>query len=143
MRGSCVLKGAVVFFSDLIRELGVDNQVEFMAISSYGSGTVSSGNGAAAAPRPLLTPVRSAGRNRLEAGHRWPACVDRGGHSGHRQHAQGGAGLQSPPRDTAQALLTLLNGRHPASLKTAVLLHKKECTTADVSVGAGPAHLGG
>ena len=38
-----VLKGCVVFFSDLIRELKIDCQIEFMVLSSYGSGTTTSG----------------------------------------------------------------------------------------------------
>ena len=41
----CVLKGAVVFLADLIREIGpeVDVQIDFLAISSYGASTKSSG----------------------------------------------------------------------------------------------------
>ena len=38
-----VLKGAVFFLSDLMRHLEVDCQVDFMAVSSYGSSTDSSG----------------------------------------------------------------------------------------------------
>lgn len=39
----CILKGAVVFFADLIREIDLPLALEFMAISSYGSSTKSSG----------------------------------------------------------------------------------------------------
>ena len=41
----CVLKGAVIFLADLIREIGtdVDVQIDFLAISSYGATTKSSG----------------------------------------------------------------------------------------------------
>lgn len=41
----CVLKGAVVFLSDLIREIGpdVDVKLDFLAISSYGVSTKTSG----------------------------------------------------------------------------------------------------
>ena len=39
----CILKGAVVFFSDLIREIDLPVTTEFMSISSYGSSTKSSG----------------------------------------------------------------------------------------------------
>ena len=41
----CVLKGAVIFLADLIREIGpeVDVQIDFLAISSYGASTKSSG----------------------------------------------------------------------------------------------------
>jgi hypoxanthine phosphoribosyltransferase len=38
-----VLKGAVVFLSDLIRQLKVPLEIDFMAVSSYGADTTSSG----------------------------------------------------------------------------------------------------
>jgi hypoxanthine phosphoribosyltransferase len=38
-----VLKGAVFFLSDLMREIGVPCEVDFMAVASYGSSTDSSG----------------------------------------------------------------------------------------------------
>ena len=38
-----VLKGAVFFLSDLMRHLEIDCEVDFMAVSSYGSSTDSSG----------------------------------------------------------------------------------------------------
>ena len=39
----CILKGAVIFFSDLIREIDLPLTADFMAISSYGSATKTSG----------------------------------------------------------------------------------------------------
>ena len=39
----CVLKGAVFFITDFARELEIPNQLEFMAVSSYGNSTSSSG----------------------------------------------------------------------------------------------------
>ena len=39
----CVLKGAFIFLSDLSRLLEMPHEVDFMAISSYGAGTTSSG----------------------------------------------------------------------------------------------------
>lgn len=39
----CVLKGAVLFMSDLIRELNVETEIDFMAVSSYGASTKSTG----------------------------------------------------------------------------------------------------
>lgn len=37
----CILKGSVVFFADLIRNMQTTMDVDFMAVSSYGNGTVS------------------------------------------------------------------------------------------------------
>ncbi len=39
-----VLKGSVIFLSDLIRNIDVDLVIDFMVISSYGRSTVSKGN---------------------------------------------------------------------------------------------------
>ncbi len=39
----CVLKGAAIFVSDLMREIQLPLDIDFMAISSYGSNTKSSG----------------------------------------------------------------------------------------------------
>lgn len=39
----CILKGAVMFFTDLLRHIDVPLAIDFMAISSYGSSTKTSG----------------------------------------------------------------------------------------------------
>jgi hypoxanthine phosphoribosyltransferase len=39
----CVLKGAFMFLADLVRHLEMRHEVDFMEISSYGKGTVSTG----------------------------------------------------------------------------------------------------
>ncbi|MBQ7015309.1 MAG: hypoxanthine phosphoribosyltransferase [Clostridia bacterium] len=39
-----ILKGAVVFMTDLMREIDLPLSIDFMIVSSYGSGTVSRGN---------------------------------------------------------------------------------------------------
>lgn len=39
----CILKGAAIFFSDLIREVDLPLSTDFMALSSYGSATKTSG----------------------------------------------------------------------------------------------------
>jgi hypoxanthine phosphoribosyltransferase len=38
-----ILRGAVVFLSDLMRHLELECEIDFMEVSSYGSGTTSSG----------------------------------------------------------------------------------------------------
>ena len=39
----CILKGSVIFFSDLIREMQTPIEIDFMVVSSYGAGTTSTG----------------------------------------------------------------------------------------------------
>jgi hypoxanthine phosphoribosyltransferase len=38
-----VLKGACIFLSDLVREIGLETSIDFIAVSSYGKGKQSSG----------------------------------------------------------------------------------------------------
>ncbi|MCB0341384.1 MAG: hypoxanthine phosphoribosyltransferase [Pseudobdellovibrionaceae bacterium] len=40
----CVLNGAILFFSDLVREIDADVTCEFIGLSSYGAGTYSTGD---------------------------------------------------------------------------------------------------
>lgn len=39
----CPLKGSVMFFADLLRKIDTHCEIDFMAVSSYGNGTVSTG----------------------------------------------------------------------------------------------------
>lgn len=39
----CVLKGAVIFMGDLLKKVDIPLEIDFMAVSSYGSSTESSG----------------------------------------------------------------------------------------------------
>ena len=39
----CILKGSIFFLSDLLQKLHIEAEMDFMAISSYGAGTTSSG----------------------------------------------------------------------------------------------------
>lgn len=39
----CILKGAVMFYTDLVREMNIPMTMDFMAVSSYGNSTKSSG----------------------------------------------------------------------------------------------------
>lgn len=41
---AAILRGSVIFFSDLIRCVPIPLQVDFMAVTSYGSGSTSMGN---------------------------------------------------------------------------------------------------
>jgi len=40
----CILKGAFMFLSDLVRQLQIPVQIDFVRLASYGSGMKSSGN---------------------------------------------------------------------------------------------------
>ena len=39
----CILKGSVLFFTDLIRHMKTPLTIDFMSVSSYGNGTTSGG----------------------------------------------------------------------------------------------------
>ena len=39
----CILKGSIMFFTDLLRALSIDCAMDFMSVSSYRNGTTSSG----------------------------------------------------------------------------------------------------
>ena len=39
----CPLKGSVIFFADLMREIKIPVEIDFMSVSSYNSSTISSG----------------------------------------------------------------------------------------------------
>ena len=93
-----ILKGAVVFLSDLIREITVPLEVDFMATSSYGQATKTSG--VVQLLKDLDTPIE--GRDVLIV----EDIID--------------SGL------TLSYLSQLLLSRKPASTKTAVLLDKPD-----------------
>jgi hypoxanthine phosphoribosyltransferase len=102
----CVLKGAIMFMTDLARALPVPVQLEFMAVSSYGSGTSSSG-----VVRILKDLDRDiAGRRVLIV----EDIID--------------SGL------TLSWLVKNLTTRGPASLKVVTLLRKPEAAKIDVDV---------
>ena len=39
----CILKGAIMFYTDLVRSMDIPLTMDFMAVSSYGNSTKSSG----------------------------------------------------------------------------------------------------
>ena len=101
-----VLKGAVMFVTDLARAIPVPTQLEFMAVSSYGSSTSSSG-----VVRILKDLDRDiAGRDVLIV----EDIVD--------------SGL------TLSWLLRNLATRHPRSLRVCTLLRKPDAVRADVEI---------
>ena len=101
-----VLKGAVMFMTDLARALPVPTQLEFMAVSSYGSATSSSG-----VVRILKDLDRDiAGRDVLIV----EDIID--------------SGL------TLSWLLKNLQSRRPASLEVCALLRKPDAVKVDVPV---------
>lgn len=102
----CVLKGGVVFLVDLMKELTVPHSVDFLATSSYGAGTESSG--VVRILKDLDDPI--AGRNVLIV----EDIVD----SGH----------------TLDYLTRILRQREPASLRVCALLDKQERREVDVPI---------
>ncbi|MDU7512266.1 MAG: hypoxanthine phosphoribosyltransferase, partial [Corynebacterium sp.] len=94
----CVLKGAAFFLTDFARKLSIPSELEFMAVSSYGASTSSSG-----VVRILKDLDRDiAGRNVLIV----EDIID--------------SGL------TLSWLIRNLKGRNPASLDVVTLLRKPE-----------------
>ena len=101
-----VLKGAIFFMTDLSRAIPMPTQMEFMAVSSYGSSTSSSG-----VVRILKDLDKDiAGRNVLIV----EDIID--------------SGL------TLSWLIRNLSSRNPASLEVVTLLRKPEAVKADVTV---------
>ena len=102
----CVLKGAVLFLSDLMRHIDIPVEVDFMAVASYGSATDSSG--VVRILKDLDTPLE--GRDVLIV----EDIVD--------------SGL------TLQYLLRNLGSRDPASLEVCSLLTKPSRRKVDLPV---------
>ncbi len=102
----CVLKGAVLFLTDFVRKLSIPAEMEFMAVSSYGNSTTSSG-----VVRILKDLDKEiAGRDVLVV----EDIID--------------SGL------TLSWLLKNLKGRGPKSLEVVTLLRKPEVQTAQIDL---------
>ena len=101
-----VLKGAFVFLADLSRKLTIPRTIEFIAVSSYGSGSKSSG-----AVR-LVMDVRG----NIEGKH--VLIVEDIVDTGH----------------TLKYLIGMLESHRPASVKTAALVRKAERAEVEVRV---------
>jgi hypoxanthine phosphoribosyltransferase len=95
-----LLKGSVIFFSDLIRRIGRPLQVDFLIASSYGTGTESSG----------IVQLVYDPETRIEGKHILVVedIVDSG--------------------RTLDRLMGVLQNRQPRSLDVCALLHKRVAT---------------
>ncbi|MCG0314377.1 MAG: hypoxanthine phosphoribosyltransferase [Calditerricola sp.] len=100
----CVLKGAALFMTDLVRQMNIPLEMDFMAVSSYGASTQSSG--VVRILQDLDTPVE--GRHVLVV----EDIID--------------SGL------TLSYLIDLLKRRNAASVKVVTLLDKPHRRTVDL-----------
>ncbi len=100
----CVLKGAVIFVSDLLRNIDVPVELDFVQLSSYGDGTESSGS--VSLVQSLNMDIQ--GRNVLIVDD----ILD--------------SGL------TLEYLMENLQSKRPQSLKICVLLNKDKARNANV-----------
>ena len=101
-----VLKGALLFLADLIRHVDLPLAIDFMAVSSYGKGTESSG--VVRILKDLDEPID--GRHVIIV----EDIVDSG--------------------RTLDYLLRMLHQRHPATLHVCTLLDKRTCREIDVPI---------
>ena len=101
-----VLKGSFIFLADLSRRLSIPRTIEFIAVSSYGNGSVASG-----AVR-LVMGVRG----NIEGKH--VLIVEDIVDTGH----------------TLKYLIGMMKSHRPASVKTAALVRKAESAEVDVAV---------
>lgn len=102
----CVLKGAAFFLTDFARKLSIPSELEFMAVSSYGASTSSSG-----VVRILKDLDRDIARRNVLIVE---DIID--------------SGL------TLSWLIRNLKGRNPASLDVVTLLRKPEVVKADIDL---------
>jgi len=103
----CILRGGVMFLADLMRTLTVPHNIDFMAVSSYGSG-VRQSSGQVRITLDLTTSIE--GRDVLLV----EDIID----SGH----------------TIASVIDLLNTRRPHSLRVCTLLDKSERREAEVPI---------
>jgi hypoxanthine phosphoribosyltransferase len=103
----CILKGGVLFLTDLMRHISVPHAIDFMAVSSYGAGSRES-TGAVRILMDLETDI--VGRNVLLV----EDIID----SGH----------------TLSYITRVLRARNPASLRICTLLDKAERRQVDVTL---------
>jgi hypoxanthine phosphoribosyltransferase len=103
----CILRGGVMFLTDLMRALSVPHTIDFMAVSSYGAGTRESA-GQVRITLDLTTSI--AGRDVLLV----EDIIDSG--------------------NTIASVLAMLETRGPKSLKVCTLLDKAERRESEVPI---------
>jgi hypoxanthine phosphoribosyltransferase len=103
----CILRGGVMFLTDLMRTLSVPHTIDFMAVSSYGAGSRES-KGSVRITLDLTTSI--AGRNVLLV----EDIIDSG--------------------NTIASVLALLETRKPSSLHVCTLLDKAERRESEVPI---------
>ncbi len=101
----CILKGGVMFLTDLTRAIDVPHEIDFMAVSSYGKGVRQSSK---AVRIDMDLTAGLAGKNVLIV----EDIID----SGH----------------TLEFVLKMLQAREPASLKLCTLLNKQSRREVDI-----------
>jgi hypoxanthine phosphoribosyltransferase len=103
----CILRGGVMFLTDLMRQIRVPHSIDFMAVSSYGAGARKS-SGQVRITLDLTASIR--GRHVLLV----EDIIDSG--------------------NTIASVLELLKTRRPKSLKVCTLLDKPERREAEVPI---------
>jgi hypoxanthine phosphoribosyltransferase len=103
----CILRGGVMFLTDLMRHITIPHSIDFMAVSSYGAGARET-SGQVRITLDLTMNIT--GRNVLLV----EDIVDSG--------------------NTISSVLALLESRQPKSLKVCSLLDKAEARTANVPI---------
>jgi len=103
----CILRGGVMFLTDLVRHITVPHMMDFMAVSSYGAGARES-SGYVRIAHDLTTSIKDQDVLLVED------IID----SGH----------------TIAEVLSLLQSRHPSSLKVCTLLDKAERRETEVPI---------
>jgi hypoxanthine phosphoribosyltransferase len=103
----CILRGGVIFLTDLMRHLTIPNTIDFMAVSSYGTGS-----------RETTGQVRITYDLQDNIQQRNVILVEDIVDSGY----------------TIASVLDLLSTRHPKSLKVCTLLNKPNRREVDVPI---------
>jgi hypoxanthine phosphoribosyltransferase len=103
----CILRGGVMFLTDLMRAITIPHAIDFMAVASYGAGA-----------RESSGQVRISMDLSIDIANRNVLLVEDIVDSGY----------------TISSVLSLLESRQPASLKVCTLLDKAEARKAEVPI---------